>query len=73
MPNLQPGDFVVLLSIPPLLIRGLPDEDQAAIRDAVGKRVLFAGFSYGKAEIEFKDSHGDDHTIWVDTDQIAPA
>jgi hypothetical protein len=22
--------------------------------------------SYGQAELEFKDSAGDDHTIWVD-------
>ena len=68
MPELmmRPGDLVVLLSVPSTLLRGLPQEDQDAISAAVGKQVTFAGMSYGQAELEFKDSAGDDHTIWVD-------
>jgi hypothetical protein len=30
------------------------------------------GFAHGQAELEFQDSQGDEHTIWVDTDRIAP-
>lgn len=72
MPNLQPGDLVVLISVPPTLMSGLPEEDQSAISSVIGKAVKFSGFSYGQAEVEFKDSHGDDHTIWVDVDRIKP-
>jgi hypothetical protein len=72
MPNLQPGDLVILKSVPYSLLRDLPEEDQAAIRSVVGKPVTFAGLSYRQAEIEFRDSHGDQHTIWVDTDRIQP-
>jgi len=73
MPNLQPGDRVVLVSVPPTLLSGLPEEDQAAISSAIGKPATFAGFSYGQAEVELTDSQGDDHTIWVDADRIRPA
>jgi len=73
MSTLQPGDRVVLISVPPSLMSGLPEEDQIAISSVIGKPVTFAGFSYGQAEVEFTDSHGDEHTIWVDADQIKPA
>ncbi len=74
MPNLQPGDLVILLSVPSSLISGLPEDDQAAIRSAIGKTVKFSGVSYNnQAEVEFRDSHGGIHTIWVDTDRIRPA
>jgi hypothetical protein len=73
MPNLQPGDLVIILSVPPTLLSGLPEEDQIAIRSILGKPVTFAGISYGQAELEFRDSRGDEHTIWIDTDQIKPA
>jgi hypothetical protein len=73
MPNIQPGDLVVLISVPPGLIAGLPEEDQTAIRSVIGKPVKFAGMVYGQAELEFKDTQGAEHTIWVDTDQIRPA
>ena len=73
MPDLRPGDLVVLISVPPTLMSGLPEEDQTAISSVIGKPVTFAGFSYGQAEVEFKDGHGDEHTIWVDADLIKPA
>jgi len=72
MPNPQPGDLVVLLSVPNALMSGLPEEDQTAIRSVIGKPVKFAGITYGQAELEFRDSHGDEHRIWVDTDRITP-
>jgi hypothetical protein len=73
MPNMQPGDLVVLLSVPATLMSGLPEEDQTAIRSVIGKPVKFTGITYGQAELEFRDSNGDEHTIWVDADRIKPA
>jgi hypothetical protein len=57
MPNLQPGDLVIILSVPPTLLSGLPEDDQIAIRSIVGKPVKFTGISYGQAEIEFRDDN----------------
>ena len=73
MPKLWPGTLVVLASVPSSLLRGLPKEDQTAIRAIVGRPVTLAGYSYGQAELEFIDSEGDGHTIWVETDLIRPA
>ena len=73
MPNLQPGDLVIIMSVPRTLLSGLPEDDQIAIRSVIGKPVKFAGISYGQAEIEFRDDRGDEHTIWIDAEQIKPA
>jgi hypothetical protein len=73
MPNMQPGDVVVLISVPATIFSGLPEEDQTAIRSVIGKPVKFSGITYGQAELEFRDGRGDEHTIWVDTDRIKPA
>jgi hypothetical protein len=73
MSQLQPGDRVILTAAPASLLRGLPEEDQNAIRSIVGQPVVLAGFSYGQAELEFKDAQGDDHTIWVETALIRAA
>ena len=73
MPKLKPGSLVVLTSVPTSLLHGLPEEDQAAIQSIVGHPVTFAGYSWGQAELEFTDSQGDGHTIWVETDLIRPA
>lgn len=72
MPNLQPGDLVIILAVPPTLLSGLPEDDQIAIRSVIGKPVKFAGLAYGQAEVEFRDNNGDEHTIWIDADQIRP-
>lgn len=66
----KPGELVVLSSVPTTLIEGLPEDDQTAIREVIGKPVMFAALNYGQAELEFKDRNGDDHTIWVDTHRI---
>ena len=73
MSNLHPGDLVVILSVPPTLLSGLPADDQTAIRSVIGKPVKFAGMAYGQAELEFRDSRGDEHSIWIDVDQIRRA
>jgi hypothetical protein len=72
MDKANPGDLVILTAVPPALLRGLPKEDQKAIRAIVGHPVTFVGISYGQAELEFIDSEGDGHTIWVDEDLIRP-
>jgi hypothetical protein len=69
----QPGDRVILTIAPASLLRGLRKDDQNAIRSIVGQPVVFAGFSYGQAELAFKDAQGDDHTIWVETAMIRAA
>jgi hypothetical protein len=73
MAEFQPGDWVILKTAPQSLLRGLPKEDRKAIRSIVGQPVTLAGFSYGQAELEFKDAQGDDHTIWVETALIRAA
>ncbi|HLY44008.1 MAG TPA: hypothetical protein VKQ73_00410 [Stellaceae bacterium] len=73
MSEFRPGDRVILTSAPASLLRGLPKEDQKAIRSMVGQPVTLAGFSYGQAELEFIDAQGDDHTIWVETALIRAA
>jgi hypothetical protein len=73
MPKLRPGSLVILEDVPSSLLHGLPEEDQAAIRAIVGQPVTLAGYSWGQAELEFTDSQGDGHTIWVETNLIRAA
>lgn len=73
MDDLKPGTRVILSKLPPSLLSGLPLEDKTAIQSIVGSPVILVGFSFGQAELEFTDSDGDDHTIWVDTDLISAA
>ena len=45
----------------------LPEEDQVAINAAIGKPVLFNELDeHGRAELEFRDSKGIKHLIWLD-------
>jgi hypothetical protein len=66
MPN-----TVILKSVPETVLNGLPDEDQAAIRAAIGKPMTIVGRDHGRTELEFTDAAGDLHTIWIDTKDIA--
>ena len=71
--KLRPGESVVIVSVPPGLLEGLPPEAQRAIRAIVGKPVLLVGYDErGWAELHFPDpfdvqtkdrSHS--HSIWV--------
>jgi hypothetical protein len=63
--NQKPGDSVVLTGVPPGLLKGLPNEDQTAIAEVVGKPVLLVGYEDGRAELEFTDKHGTIHLICV--------
>ena len=66
MSEFQIGQKVFLNVLPPGLLGGLLEEDQAAIRAIIGRPVTLAGYSFGQAELEFVDSAGDEHTIWVE-------
>lgn len=66
MSEFQIGQKVFLNVLPPGLLGGLLEEDQVAIQAIIGHPVTLAGYSYGQAELEFVDSAGDEHTIWVE-------
>ena len=67
------GERVVLVTLPPGLLDGLPDEDQRAITAIVGKPVLLVGWDeIGRAELEFDepfdartDHYSHTHSIWI--------
>jgi hypothetical protein len=72
MPNakLTASYKVMLLAAPPVLLRGLPREDQDAIRSIIGKPVTLARHSFGRAELVFTDSSGNHHSVSVDPSLI---
>lgn len=60
------GQHVVLTGVPDELLKDLPMEDQQAIRDFVGKDVLFVAMDdYDNLELEFEDAESVNRTIWV--------
>lgn len=62
------GDSVKVIEIPVRLPQGLPEEDQIAIRDQIGKVSIIQGFNQdGYAELEFIDNAGHIHTIWIES------
>ena len=72
--EVKPGERVVLTELPAGLIDGLPEEDQRAIVEIIGKPVLLEGFDDdGRAELEFVDSEGTIHFIYVDPKLITLA
>jgi hypothetical protein len=61
------GDDVRIFRVPADLPSGLPNEDQAAIHEQLGKVLVVQGFGEaGSVELEFVDSKGHPHTIWID-------
>jgi hypothetical protein len=66
--DLAPGDTVEIKEIPMELVKGLPDEDQEAIRAKLGATVVIVGFDvHGNAELEFVEAQDQFRTIWVET------
>lgn len=66
-----PGDKVVMAEVPIGLLHGLPIEDQQAIFEIVGKPVRLNEYDAdGRAEVEFTDSEGVLHYIYVSPDAI---
>jgi hypothetical protein len=76
----KPGEKVVLKSLPPGLLDGLPEEDQRAISAIVGKPVLLLEYDEdGRAELHFDDpfdgirgTWNHTHSIWVAPEFIEP-
>jgi len=67
----KPGDVAILLEVPPGFLDDLPVEDQQAIKEVVGKPIQLNEYDEdGRAELEFKDSNGNFHKIWVSPDFI---
>jgi phosphatidylserine decarboxylase len=59
----------VVLAEPPLgLLFGLPNEDQQAIFQIVGKPVRLNKYDKGRAELEVTDDEGVLHLIYVSPD-----
>lgn len=62
----KPGNRVILTELPPGFLHDVPEEDQQAIRDSVGKPVRLNEYDAdGRAELEFKDRNGCFHTLCV--------
>jgi hypothetical protein len=64
---LKPGQKVILKGLPPGFIDDLPESDQTALLDAVGKTVALNLYDQdGRAELEFTDKEDVIHFIYVD-------
>jgi len=70
----KPGDIVLLTQVPPGLLVNLPKEDQTAISEIVGKPVRLNDYDeQGRAELEFTDSSGGIHFVYVSPTVIRAA
>lgn len=68
----MPGDTVILRSLPLGFMDDLPSEDQKALSEVVGRPVQFDEYDDdGRAELEFTDSSGVTHFVFVSLDFIA--
>jgi hypothetical protein len=62
----KPGSKVTLIGLPAGFLDDLPEEDQRAISEVVGRAILLRGYDEdGRAELEFAERDGTGHTIWV--------
>ena len=69
----QPGQKVILKTLPPGFIDDLPMEDQIAISEVVGKPITLTKYEKdGRAVLEFTDKQGDFHGLYVDPKHIEP-
>jgi hypothetical protein len=70
----KPGDLVVLMKAPLGLLEGLPEDDQKAISETIGKPIKLVGYDdAGRVELEFTDSGGVIHSIYVNPSVIKTA
>jgi hypothetical protein len=69
----KPGEMVILTGLPAGFVDDLPPEDQKAITQIIGQPVRLEGFDDdGRAEVEFTDSKGVFHFLYVDPRFIRP-
>jgi hypothetical protein len=67
----NPGEIAILKAVPPGMLDDLPQEDQQAIKEIVGKPVLVSAYDdAGRAELEFTDRDGHFHCLFVAPDFI---
>lgn len=67
----KPGNRVILTEVPPGFVDDLPEEDQQAIKGAVGRPIRLNEYDEkGQAELEFKDRNGSFHTMYVSPEFI---
>jgi hypothetical protein len=60
----KPRQKEILTQLPPGLLNDLPEEDQKAISDVVGKPIEFVGYDEdGRAELTFTDGNEVFHSI----------
>ncbi len=65
------GEEVLLVSLPVGFTSDLPTEDQAAIAAVVGKTVRLINYrDDGRAELQFTDTHGIIHFLYVEPTYI---
>ncbi len=63
---MKPRRKAILTELPQGFLDDLPEEDQKAILDIVGKPIRFVGFDdFGQAELEFREANGTLHFIYV--------
>lgn len=66
------GSTVVLVSLPPGFLRGLPRADKKAMSEITGKLIRLTGYDDdGRAELEFTDDRGVIHFVYVPLDFIS--
>lgn len=66
--------MVLLTAIPQGFLDDLTEEDQQAIREILGKRVLLNEYDdAGRAELEFRDHEGTLHYLYVAPEFIKTA
>ena len=62
----KPGRRIILIELPLGFLHDLPQEDQQAIEDVVGKPIRLNKYDTdGRAELEFRDRNGCLHKIYV--------
>jgi hypothetical protein len=67
------GEKVVLKALPAGFLTDLPRSDKTAISKMIGRRVRLVAYEAdGRAELEFTDSKGHLHYLYVNARFIAP-
>jgi hypothetical protein len=67
----KPGRRIILIELPPGFLHDLPQEDQQAIEDVLGKPIRLNDYDAdGRAELEFRDRNGCLHKIYVSPEFI---
>jgi len=69
----KPGDMVILTALPPGFLDDLPEEDQRAITEVIGKAILLREYEDGRAVLDFREKNGTYHSLYVSPEFIKAA